>query len=86
MIEDSHYSMMRFQSPSSTISLLEHCWDNQETYNDHVETLRHLLSFMEAKAGITTGLWNVKIKKHEKLVKLLQKLDDLLLEIKADNA
>lgn len=81
-------SLACWQSPTSTIRLLEHCWEQIELYNDHVEVLRRLLTFIEDKAGETglpTGLWTIKKKQEKKLNKLLQSLDDLLVEIKEDN-
>jgi len=82
---DNTYHGFKYQSPITTIKLLEHCWENQETYNDHVETLRRLLLFIKEKAednGQVTGLWDIKSKDSKKLNKLLQKTDDLLVKVK----
>lgn len=87
MIEPTYHAF-KYQSPASTINLLNYCYGEQETYNDHVETLRRLLTFIQAKAigcDHAGGLWEIKPKKAKKLNKLLQSLDDLLLEVKADN-
>lgn len=82
---DSTYHGFKYQSPVTTIKLLEHCWNEQETYNDHVETLRRLLIFIKEKAednDYAGGLWDIKPKDSKKLNKLLQKIDDLLVEVK----
>lgn len=86
MVDPSLFS--RFSTPGSTIDALWHSYDNQETYHEHIDTLRLLLVFIKAKAvdcDHAGGLWEIKPKKAKKLIKLLESLDELFLEIKEDN-
>lgn len=88
MIEDKPF--LTFNSPGSTIKMLEAAWDNTETYTDHVDLLRRLLLFIYDKASEGSGkeefgLWDITDKEVDKLERRLDKVDKLLLKVRGKN-
>jgi hypothetical protein len=81
----NHKANLIRNTPGSIIETLRSMRNNTETYEDSVELLRRLLLFVYEEGNKDGILWDITDKQDRKLKKLLDKVDDLLVEIQGDN-